>query len=372
MFAKPFSLVLVYILTIFNMLILTSPIIAAAIPFVSINGGVISMDYDTYYHIKFAFFFTAFLVSFLMLVYLLLDFLFGFSVRASLKGCTRYEKVKDYDFLTDIFNQVKKKFGEKNVRLYVKNSDEINAYAISSLGTRAIVVTRGLVDHYLVSSPDPKMFLYALRSVIGHEMSHLINKDFLPTFLIIVNQKITNFVSGMLYFLFSLGMGVARYAPYIGNQTVRIMSWSYTLLNLAITAFNRLVVYNIYEFLRRGVMRFVEYRCDRQSAKAFGGSSMAQALSMLGESGYFTLFSTHPGTKSRMNKVKDIKISDEIIRPGFLDGLTNYFALMFLPIICLFLAKQAGVDLMAREYLRNHAMINRKISTLWHLISKFF
>jgi len=372
MFAKPFSLVLVYILTIFNMLILTSPIIAAAIPFVSIHGGAISMDYETYYRIKFVFFFTAFLVSFLMLLYLVLDFLFGFSVRASLKGCTRYEKVKDYIFLTDIFNQVKNKFGEKNVRLYIKDSDEINAYAISSLGTSAIVLTRGLVDHYLASSPDPKMFLYSLRSVIGHEMSHLINKDFLPTFLIIVNQKVTNFVSGVTYYIFSICVNAARYTPYIGNQTARVMSLTYTLLNLAITAFNRLVVYNIYEFLRRGVMRFVEYRCDHQSAKAFGGQGMAQALSMLGESGYFTLFSTHPGTKSRISKVKNVKISDSIIRPGFFDSLTNYFALIFLPIICLYFAKHAGVDLMLREYLRDHETINRKISTLWHLISKFF
>lgn len=372
MFAKPFSLVLVYILTIFNMLILASPIIAGALPFVSIKDSVITMDYDTYHLIKFAFCFVAFLVSFLMLVYLVFDFLFGFSVRSSLKGCTRYEKVKDYDFLTDLFNQVKSKFGEKNVRLYIKNSDEINAYAISSLGTRAIVLTRGLIDHYLTSSPDPKMFLYALRSVIGHEMSHLINKDFLPTFLIIVNQKITNFVSGVTCFVFSFGIRAVRFTPYIGNQTAWAMNRTYIVMNLIITSFNRLIVYNLYEFLRRFVMRFVEYRCDHQSAKAFGGQSMALALSMLGESGYFTLFSTHPGTKSRMNRVKDIKISDSVIRAGFFDGLANYFALMFLPIICLYFAKQAHVDLMVREYIRDHETINRKISTLWHLVSKFF
>ena len=65
MFAKPFSLILVFVLTIFNMLILASPIIATAAPFVSIHGNVISMEAEVYYKIKFAFFFTAFLVSFL-------------------------------------------------------------------------------------------------------------------------------------------------------------------------------------------------------------------------------------------------------------------------------------------------------------------
>ncbi|MBU6140252.1 MAG: M48 family metalloprotease [Proteobacteria bacterium] len=372
MFAKPFSLVLVYILTIFNILILVSPIIAASLPFISIESGLVSVDYDTYQRIKFSICFVIFLVSFLMLIYLVFDFLFGFSVRSSLKGCTPYEKVKDYDFLTDLFNQVKSKFGERNVRLYIKKSDEINAYAISSLGTKAIVLTRGLIDHYLASSPDPKIFLYALRSVIGHEMSHLINKDFLPTFLIIVNQKVTNFISKIFHYLFSLGMSLARFTPYIGTQTVNAISWIYSLFNFLITAFNRLIVYNIYEFLRRGVMRFVEYRCDHQSAKAFGGQNMALALSMLGESGYFTLFSTHPRTKSRINRVKNIKISDSIIHARFFDGLANYFALMFLPIICLYFAKQAHIDLMVREYVRNHETINRKVMTLWHLMSKFF
>jgi len=372
MFAKPFSLILVFVLTIFNMLILASPIIATAAPFVSIHGNVISMEAEVYYKIKFAFFFTAFLVSFLMMIYFVFDFLFGFSLRASLRGCTRYEKVKDYDFLTDIFNQVKSKFGQKHVNLYIKNTKEINAYAISSLGSRAVVLTRGLIDHYLNSSADPKTFLYSLRSVIGHEMSHLINKDFLPTFLIITNQKITNFVSTILYQIFALGIRASRFLPYISNQTARTMSWTYTAINFFITAFNRLIVYNIYEFLRLFVMRSIEYRCDRQSAKAFGGQNMSLALSMLGESGYFTLFSTHPKTKARMNKVKDIKINDSVIHAGFVDEVSNYFALLFLPVVCLYFAKQAGVDLMVREYIRNHEAINRKVMTLWNLVSKFF
>jgi Zn-dependent protease with chaperone function len=372
MFAKPFSLVLVFVVTIFNMLILASPIIATAAPFISFQHNTISVDYDVYSRTMFAFFFTAFFVSFLMMVYFVFDFLFGFSLRASLKGCTRYEKVKDYDFLTDLFNQVKSKFGQKNVHLYIKNSNEINAYAISSFGGRAIVLTRGLIDHYLSSSADPKTFLYSLRSVIGHEMSHLINKDFLPTFLIITNQKVTNLVSHIFFHIFSLAIKASGFIPYINNQAARTMSWTYTAINFAITAFNRFVVYNIYEFLRRFVMRSIEYRCDRQSAKAFGGQSMALALSMLGERGYFTLFSTHPRTKARMNKVKDIKISDSVIHPGFVDEVSNYFALLFLPVVCLYFAKQAGVDLMVREYLKNHEAINRKVSTLWHLVSKIF
>lgn len=372
MFSKPFSLVLVYIVTIFNVMVLASPVLAVAAPFMHFKNNVISLDYNTYQHIKLAFLFLAFLVSFLMLFYMVIDFIFGFSVRASLKGCTRYEKIKDYDFLTDLFDQVKNKFGERSVKLYIKNSDEVNAFAVSSLGRKSIILTRGLINHYLVECPDPKMFLYALRSVIGHEMSHLVNKDFLPTFLIITNQKITNFVSGLIFTIFNMGIRIIRMIPYGGQTSARVMSDTYLVLNFVITAFNRFVVYNLYEFLRRFISRSIEYRCDRQSAKAFGGQNMALALSMLGESGYFTLFSTHPRSKSRMRKVENIKISDAVVRPGFFDSLANYFSLMFLVVICLYFAKEAHVDVLVREYIRDHETIHRKLSMLWQLVSRFF
>jgi Zn-dependent protease with chaperone function len=371
MFAKPISILLVYVVTIFNIAILATPILAVATPFISFQNSIIATDYSTFEKIKFSFVLLIFAVSFLMLGYLVLDFLFGFSLRASLKNCVRYEKIKDYDFLTDVFDQVKNKFGERSVKLYVKNSDEINAYAISSMGGRAIVLTKGLINHYLVECHDPKMFLYALRSVIGHEMSHLVNKDFLPTFLIITNQKITNFVSSIMHMIFSFGVRIFSMLP--GSRgTSRVMYDTYNVLNFFITAFNRFIVYNLYEFLRRFLSRSVEYRCDRQSAKAFGGQNMALALSMMGESGYFTLFSTHPRTKMRIKKVENIKMRDGITRPGFFDILSNYFSLMFLIVGCLYFAKQAHVDLMVRSYIKNHEAINRKVMAFWQFVSHLF
>jgi Zn-dependent protease with chaperone function len=372
MFAKSFNLVLVYIVTICNVIVLASPVLAAAVPFMHFNDHKLIINHAAQNQILFAFFFLAFVVSFLMLLYLVLDFLFSFSMRSSLKNCTRFEKVKDYEFLTEIINQVRDKFGERNVKLYIKNVDEINAYAISSMGGKAIVLTRGLVEHYLVECPDPKKFLYALRSTIGHEMSHLINKDFLPTFLIITNQKITNLVSGILFFTLNIGIRIVKFLPYGGKTTSRLMGDTYTIINFVITAFNRFVVYNTYEFLRRFVSRTIEFRCDMQSAKAFGGQNMALALSMLGESGYFTLFSTHPRTSSRINRVKDVKAQDGIIHASFFDSIANYFSLMFLAVTCLYFAKQAHVDLMARQYLKNHEAINRKLMMLWHLIMQIF
>ncbi len=372
MFSKPISLILVYVITIFNVVILASPLLAVAIPFVHFQNNFIIIDNSLYQKLQFGFWLLLFLVSFLMLIYLALDFLFGFSLRSSLKGCVPYQKIKDYDFLTELFDQAKNKFGEKSVKLYIKNSDEVNAFAVSSLGRKVVVLTSGLIDKYLHECNDAKNFLYALRSIIGHEMSHLVNKDFLPTFLIITNQKITNLVSTILNIVFNFFIRAMSFAPYGGRFAARTMSDTYMFLNFVITAFNRFVVYNIYELLRRFLSRSIEYRCDRQSAKAFGGKNMAFALSMLGESGYFTLFSTHPKTIARMKKVEKVKISEAIVKPNFFDALSNYFSLMFLVVICLYFAKQAHIDLFVRAYLQDHELINRKLTALWHLISRFF
>lgn len=372
MFAKPINLIFVYIVTIFNIAILTSPLLALLIPFIDHHSNTLVISDNLAQKFKLAVFLIIFLVSFFMLFYLFLDTIFGFAMRASLKNCKRYEKIKDYDFLTKIFEETKDKFDERNVRLYIKNSSEMNAFAVSSLGGKAIVLTAGLIDHYLSNSRDSKEFLYALRSVMGHEMSHLINKDFLPTYLIIANQKATNFTSSLLNIVFNFAARATAMMPYGGRISSRLMINIYLGLNFFFTFFNRLVVFNIYEFLRRFVSRTLEYRCDRQSAKAFGGENMAFALSFLGESGYFTLFSTHPATKKRIDKVKDIEIEDAIVRPSFIESITNYFAIMFLILICLYFAKQAGVDLLVREYIKNHEAINRKLGILWHLISGFF
>jgi Zn-dependent protease with chaperone function len=369
MLAKPLNLVLVYIVTIFNVMILISPIAAVIWPFINIKNNAIFINSNIYHGLIFLFLFLMFLVSFTMLLYLFLDLLLGFSIRSSLKNCQRYEKIKDFDFLTPIFNQVKDKFGERNVKLYIKNSNEINAFAVSCLGKKAMVLTSGLINHYSKHCHDSQQFLYALRSIMGHEMSHLINKDFLPSFLIMSNQKVTNFFSGILFVIFRFISNACNFIPAVGGIIARIMNQIYSSLNFIITLFNRLIVYNLYEFLRRFVSRSTEYRCDRQSAKAFGGQNMAFALSMLGASGYFTLFSTHPRTKSRMKKVENIKMTNSTVRPGFFDMLANYFSLLLLTIICLYFAKQAHVDLMVREYINNHELIRLKLIKLWRLFN---
>ncbi|MFZ9470056.1 MAG: M48 family metalloprotease [Rickettsiales bacterium] len=372
MFAKLLSIALVFIVCCFNILYILTPFIAILIPFIDFNSGVLVVSRILFNNVFSLFIVTLFSLTFLMLFYMLLDFLFGFSARQSLKNCKKFEKYKQYDFLQPVMMQVKEKFQDNSIQLYIRNSDEINAFAVGSLSGKYIVISRGLIDHFFVCCPEPKTFLSAIRAVISHEMSHLINKDYVPGYLILTNQKITNLVSKFLHFFFVNFARLLSFIPYGGNQTAGFMYRSYLFIDIVVGFFNRVIVFNIYEFVRKFLSRSIEYRCDLQASKAFGGKNVALALTLLGEDSYFSLFSTHPKTKSRIKWVENIKISDKVIRPYFIDSLANYLAFMILIFFTLLFAKLSKFDLLIREIIRNHETIHRKLHFLWDLITKIY
>jgi Zn-dependent protease with chaperone function len=351
MFSKPLSLVLVYILTIFNFLILILPFLAAIFPFMHIEGNNIVLAKYISFNPKLALLSIVFMISFLMLCYLFIDFIFGFSVRLSLKDCKPYDKTGNYDFLQGIFDEVRSKFSNPSAKLYIKNSEEINAFAIGGMGRKLIVLTSGLIEHYASNTENDQQFLASIRSILGHEMSHLINKDFLPGLLIIINQRVTNFISSVLMVLFKITIQFATYFRIQNKRAAMIMLTIYNIVDWILNFFNRYVINGLYNFLRNFLSRSVEYRCDRQSAKAFGGINMAFALSMLGKSGYFTLFSTHPATKKRIKKVETIEEKNAVIKASLLSKISNFASIMILPFICYHTAHLSEADEVIKLYI---------------------
>jgi Zn-dependent protease with chaperone function len=372
MLTKLINLVLIFIVCCCNFLFVLSPFLAILVPFIEYNGKEFYIATVIVVAVLKIFSMAIFLICFLMILYLFLDYIFGFSVRSSLKNCFRYEKYKEYDFLTAVLSQVKEKFAENSVRLYINKTNEINAFAVGSLGSKNIVISKGLIEHFLLLYPEPKSFLSAIRSVMAHEMSHLINKDFLPAYIILINQKFTNFVSFILHFIFINLSRFLSMMPYGGRSFANMIYNSYIFLNYFITFFNRIIVFNLYEFLRKFLSRSIEYRCDYQASQAFGGKYLASALSMIGGNGYFTIFSTHPSTKSRIKRVEEVKKTDVVIKQSIFDAIANYLAFMFLIFTTLSLAKFAKIDIFIREILQNHENIYRKLSYLWQLISKIY
>ena len=353
MLMKPLNLIIVYILTIINFIILLLPFLSVLMVVIHFNRNLVMSKIA-----KFDFVLILnsliFVVSFLMIFYLLLDFIFGFSVSSSLKNCKNYKKSKNYKFLDEIFCQVKQKFGRKDVKLYIKNSSEINAFAVGCMGKRVIVLTAGLINHALKNSKNKQEFLSMLLSIMGHEMSHLVNKDYLPALLIIVNQKATNLVSTILEILIRWPLIILSFFRLRSRIIFEIILFIYRFVNQIVTFFNAKIIFNLYEFIRRFISRSIEYRCDFQSSQAFGGFNMAKALSLFGNNGYITLFSTHPNTKWRIKKVEKVTSKDIVIKPLTSSSISNYFALMILIIICASSAKVSNADIIIREFLANH------------------
>jgi Zn-dependent protease with chaperone function len=351
-FSKPLSLFLVYVLIICNFALLLLPFLLAIFPFIKINGDEISLFHYISFSPKIALFFLIFAISFLMIIYLIIDFIFGFSVRFSLKGCKDYRN--KYGFLKEIFEDVKYRFDQPNLKLYIKNDGEVNAYAVAGMRKKAIILTSGLINHYLKNIEDKEECLIAIRSILGHEASHLINKDYLPGMLIIINQKVTRITSFILNFVFHIFIRFFRYLKFEFFFIAAAMSFICNLSNGVLNLFNRFILMNIYKFLKNFLGRATEYRCDAQSAKSFGGINMANSLSLLGKSGYLTLFSTHPSTQRRMKKVQIIEEKNAIIVASFSSQLSNYISILILPLMCYYSAHLSKIDLMVKYFIFNH------------------
>jgi Zn-dependent protease with chaperone function len=346
MFAKPLILISVYILTLINFLILFFPFILAISPLALISEqgfvqGVKDMSYIS-----------ILLISIIMIIFLFLDLIFGFTVWSLTKKTKPIKKhINNYPFIPGIinsFNELQEKFKQKNIRLLISDSGAVNAYAVGSLRSKTVVLTKGILAHIKKNSTSDAEFQIALKAILAHEISHLINKDFLPTLLLIANQKATNILEKLLHLLFSLIIGIFRGIPIIGDIICNLIHFTHWLVTFTITFFQKFIIMKIFDFFKLHVSRSTEYRCDYQAALACGGAETAFALSYLGGSGYVTIFSTHPRTESRMKYVKNVQKTEGHIGIPFINRVSN-----FISIFALFIALYFSFDYVSQiEYLK--------------------
>jgi Zn-dependent protease with chaperone function len=133
---------------------------------------------------------------------------------------------------------------------------------------------------------------------------------------------------------------------------------------------------SIYKFIQLQISKSVEYRADRQAAMAIGGQNMAQALRPLGNSGYFSIFSSHPLTSHRIKNVLKVKKSEDTI--GRVYGTNATFLLSFLMIILIvyFSYRAAKIHILVKAYqgvvlsIKNKYILLKSIFTI--LTNKYF
>lgn len=328
MFYKLLNFILVYILSIFNFAIIMSPLLFFAVPLMITKSDYIKSN-STLTIILLVFF----SVSCMMIIIMFFDLLFGFSTRYFVKGTKEYKKIKNYLVFEDIFEEVKMRFKKPDVKLMISNSNEVNAFAVGNLRKQYIVITKGLITEYLIQLKDKEYFLNCIKCIIGHEMSHLINKDYLPGLLLKINELATNFVSKIILIFFNIIIRILSVIPFVGSIASILLLNCYKILDFIITFFYKYVIFSIYKFIQLKISRDREYRCDMQSSMVSGGDLMAEALSVLGEKGYITIFSSHPTTSSRVRRVKEIEPNFEIITPEFGNNFINFCSVFFILIL---------------------------------------
>ncbi|MGE3591827.1 MAG: hypothetical protein AB7G52_04920, partial [Arcobacter sp.] len=85
------------------------------------------------------------------LIYLCLDFYYGFTIKTIIKGCLEIKTIPELDFLQKNFDETIKNFDLKNVTFLLQESKEINAFAVLSLRKKYVIITTEMVEHILKS-----------------------------------------------------------------------------------------------------------------------------------------------------------------------------------------------------------------------------
>ena len=272
-----------------------------------------------------------------MLLYLFLDLVFGFTILGMTKKCKSisfYEK--KYDFMTIIrkdFEELQKKFKSRNIKLLISKTDEVNAYAIGAVRKKIVVLTLGIIAEYRKNTESAEEFHDSINSILAHEISHLLNKDYLPTMLLCANQKATNFVNKFILFFFKLIINIFHALPIIGELISHIILSLYKIIAFFINFFQKYIITKIFSFLKLHVSRNTEYRCDYQAALATGGQQTGFALEQLGDNGFVTIFSTHPRTIKRVKKVQNVQKKNGFVQISIINKISNFTSIALLLVI---------------------------------------
>lgn len=343
-FSKILSFILVYILSIANFLVVLSPL-----TFLLLGKYFLAASSQGRY-IESILFLSISSTSGLMLLFLFFDFCFSSSVRYYARRGILSTKKDEYNDISEAFEKVKNKYNKKDVQLYIVKSEEINAYAVGSLRRNIVVITTSLLNMYRSNTESRKEFLTCIECILSHEMSHIINKDYFTALLLIINEKANKFVSKIIWLFFMFIVRIFNIIPIIGQYVSIIVDSLYNALDFTISFFYKYIMLTLYKFIQLQISKNIEYRADRQGAQVMGGNNMANTLAMLGDSGYFSIFSSHPSTRNRVKSVSNINISNNTIRPVF--GVNIIFLISFIFIIsaCYYSYKLAKVDSLIRDY----------------------
>lgn len=319
-------------LTFIHFMIVAIPFYMAIIPLIKYvkENNIIYLPNDLFTYIIIGMFSIS-------IIYLLIDLIFGFTVEQVIQNTKEIKKLNNFKLEQELFEEVIEKFDIKNLKFMIEESNEINAYAVASFRKKYVVITTSILKHILNSFETEEERKDALKGLIGHELSHLINWDFLPNLILISGENVSIHVQKFFSLFLNVLIVLFRIIPILGAFLSLITVYTYNFLSYFMTYSYKLLIRPTYNLFERFLSRRIEYRCDYQSAQALNWQSMYLILySLLSLDGntYHSPFSTHPNTISRILNIYNIKNSKKRISVNF---ISKYFGIFILSMISLFL-----------------------------------
>ena len=188
-----------------------------------------------------------------------------------------------------------------------------------------------MLEHIGNSFSDIEEQKLALKGMIAHELSHLLNLDSLPNLILLSGQNIANYISIALTFIVNYLVLILSYIPVTAILSL-IISVVFTLMQKGLNMLYVYILHPSYLFVERFLGRLNEYRSDYQSAEALSWKPIYLCLSSiikLSGNTYHSNFSTHPNTISRVLLIYKVQRTELNIKASF---FSKYFSLLLLGI----------------------------------------
>lgn len=316
---NPLSVIIATLFTFINFLVILLPFHVTLILFLDSQSNFDLSNNIFIYTMIFMFIFT--------LIYLCLDFYYGFTIKTIIKGCLEIKTIPELDFLQKNFDETIKNFDLKNVTFLLQESKEINAFAVLSLRKKYVIITTEMVEHILKSFDTQEAQDKAFQGLIAHELSHLINWDSLPNLILLSGQVVAVILSNILTFVSTLVIRIISIIPIVSLFAV-IVTYIFLFLQFCLNMIYSFILQPLYLLVERFFGRVIEHRSDYQSAKALSWESMylcLNSLMALNGNTFNSSFSTHPSTINRILHIYKIEKSPENIEVSF---FSKYFSLI--------------------------------------------
>lgn len=370
-FINPISSFFATILTFFNFLFISIPLYYSFLPIIAYvkEQPLSQVSNDIFIYIMLSMIVGTFF-------YLVFDMIFGFTVKDITKNTFRIEFMEDYKDHQELFDEVLKQFELKNVSFLLQQSEDINAYAVASFSKKYVIITSGMLRHINKSFDDVEERRSALKGLIGHELSHLINWDFLPNLILMSGHNVSMYIGGILTFILQTIIQIISYIPLIGPLIALGLVFINRTLNFVLDIVYTFILHPLFLLQERYLGRLVEYRSDYQSAQALHWNDVyltLYSLLSLNGSTFHSNFSTHPNTISRILKIHNSSIRREKVSVSF---FSKYFGLVilvssFLGFIYLVFFPNKEVKIYFESML-NQAIYNMKYLASYFDIAKIY